>query len=89
MVHIVKRKGHTEEFDERKLYASVYAALMSLRMTEEEAETISHMVTDDVKKVIAKKKELTAHSLHTEAVKCLKKYHPDAAYLYDTHRDLS
>jgi transcriptional regulator NrdR family protein len=89
MKHIVKRKGHTEEFDERKLYASVFASLMSLRMSDEEAETISHMVTDEVKSVIKKKKEVTAHILHTEAVKSLKKYHPDASYLYSTHKDLS
>ena len=89
MTQIVKRKGHTEEFDERKLYASVFAACMTLRMTDEEGETISHMVTDDVKSVIKKKKEITAHLLHVEAANSLKKYHPDAAYLYSTHRDLS
>lgn len=89
MKHIVKRKGHTEDFDERKLYASVFASLVSLRMSDEEAETISHMVVDDVKKVVGKQTELNAHTLHNEAAKSLKKYHPDAAYLYDTHRDLS
>lgn len=89
MTHIVKRKGHTEEFDERKVYASVYAALLSLRMSDEEAETISHMVTEDVKDAIKTKKEVTSHLLHTEATKSLKKYHPDASYLYSTHKDLS
>lgn len=89
MSQIVKRKGHKEAFDERKLYASVFAACMTLRMSDEEAETISHMVTDDVKKVIAKKKELTSHILQAEAEKSLKKYHPEAAYMYSTHKDLS
>jgi transcriptional regulator NrdR family protein len=89
MKHIVKRKGHTEEFDERKLYASVYAACMTLRMSDEEAESISHMVTDEVKEIIKDKKELTSSALQDEATKILKKYHPDAAYLYETHKDLS
>lgn len=89
MKQIVKRKGHSEEFDERKLYASVYAALLSLRMTDEEAEAISHMVVIDVTAVIKEKKEVSSHILHQEAAKSLKKYHPDAAYLYSTHKDLS
>ena len=89
MKQIVKRKGHTEDFDERKLYASVYAALMTLRMSDEEAESISHMVTDEVKVFTKDKKELTSSALQDEAAKILKKYHPDAAYLYQTHKDLS
>jgi transcriptional regulator NrdR family protein len=89
MKHLVKRKGHTEEFDERKLYASLFAAVTSLRISDEEAETICHMVTHEVKDVIKDKKEVTAHLLHSEAAKILKKYQPDAAYLYSTHKDLS
>jgi transcriptional regulator NrdR family protein len=89
MTQLVKRKGHTEEFDERKIYGSVFAALESLRMTDEEAEAITVMVLADIKEITKKKKELTAHFLHSEVVKSLKKYHPDAAYLYDTHKDLS
>lgn len=89
MKQIVKRKGHSEAFDERKLYGSIFAALMSLRMTDEEAEAISHMVVTDVTNVVKDKKEVTAHVLHQEAAKSLKKYHPDAAYLYNTHKDLS
>jgi transcriptional regulator NrdR family protein len=89
MKHIVKRKGHTEDFDDRKLYASVFSALMILRISDEEAEAICAMVVDDVKKEIVKKRDVTAQHIHTEAARSLKKYHPDAAYLYNTHRDLS
>ncbi len=89
MNHIVKRKGHSEEFDERKLYGSVYLALMSLRMSDEEAETISHMVTEEVKNELKNDKEITSDALQKTTTKSLKKYHPDAAYLYQTHKDLS
>lgn len=89
MSHIVKRKGHTEPFDEKKLYASVYAACMTLRMEEEEAETIAQMVTDEVKNDIKKDKEVTSDKLQNAAAKYLKKYHPDAAYIYKTHLDVS
>jgi transcriptional regulator NrdR family protein len=89
MKHLVKRQGHTEEFDELKLYASIFAVVASLRLPDEETETISHMVADEVKEAFKNKKEVTAHLVHTEAAKILKKYHPDAAYLYSTHKDLS
>jgi transcriptional regulator NrdR family protein len=89
MNHIVKRKGHKEAFDEKKLYASVYAACMTLRMENEEAETIAQMVTDEVKTEIKDEKEVTSDALQKAAAKCLTKYHPDAAYLYKTHRDVS
>ena len=89
MNHIVKRKGHTEPFDERKLYASVYASCMALRMSDEEAETIAQMVTDEVKGEIKDVKEVSSGNLQNAVTKSLKKYHPDASYLYKTHKDLS
>lgn len=89
MNHIVKRKGHKEPFDEKKLYASVYAACMSLRMEDEEAETIAQMVIDEVLAAIKNKAEVSSSTLQSEVVKSLKKYHPDAAYMYKTHLDVS
>jgi transcriptional regulator NrdR family protein len=89
MNHIVKRKGHKEPFDEKKMYASVYAACMTLRMSDEEAETISQMVTDEVKSEIKDSSEVSSTQLQNAAAKSLKKYHPDAAYIYKTHKDIS
>lgn len=89
MALIVKRKGHKEIYDERKVYASVFAACMTLRMADEEAETIAHMVTGDVEQEIKGKDEVTSTAIQTAAAKSLKKYHPDAAYMYSTHKDLS
>jgi transcriptional regulator NrdR family protein len=89
MNHIVKRKGHKEEFDERKMYASIFAACLTLRMSDEEAESISHMVCDEVKNEIKDVKEITSEKLQSEVAKSLKKYHPDAAYMYKTHKDVS
>lgn len=89
MKHIVKRKGHKEQFDDKKLYASIYAACMSLRMEDEEAETISQMVCDEVKSAIKNLEEVSSEKLQNEAAKSLGKYHPDAAYLYKTHMDIS
>lgn len=89
MDHIVKRKGHKEKYDERKVYASVYAACLTLRMSDEEAELIAHMVSHEVSEEFRKDKEVSAHEIHKFVAKSLEKYNPDAAYMYDTHRDIS
>ncbi len=89
MDHIVKRKGHKEKFDARKIYASVFAACMVLRMKDEEAELIAHMVSDEVEKELKDLKQMEAHKIHKLVTKNLGKYNPNAAYIYDTHRDIS
>jgi len=50
MTHIVKRKGHKQEFDERKLYASVYAACLSAHVDKEEVEATANLVCREIKK---------------------------------------
>lgn len=89
MEHIVKRKGHTEKYDERKVYASVYAACLVLRMSDEEAELIANLIAHDVSREFRKTHEVTAHAIHNFVVTELKKYNKDAAYIYDTHKDIS
>ncbi|HUQ84918.1 MAG TPA: ATP cone domain-containing protein [Candidatus Limnocylindrales bacterium] len=89
MDHIVKRKGHKEPFDARKIYASVFAACLVLRMKDEEAELIAHMVSDEVEKGLKKEKQMESHKIHKLVTESLKKYNSDAAYIYDTHRDIS
>ncbi len=89
MEHIVKRKGHKERFDERKIYASVFAACMTLRMSDEEAELIAQMVTHDVGEEYKDVHEVSVHSIHKFVAECLQKYNPDVAYMYKTHRDIS
>ncbi|HVF68963.1 MAG TPA: ATP cone domain-containing protein [Xanthomonadales bacterium] len=89
MKHIVKRKGHTESFDARKIYASVFASCLVLRMKDEEAELIAHMVSDEVEKALKDVKQIEAHKIHKLVTQSLKKYNADASYIYDTHRDIS
>lgn len=87
--HIVKRKGHKEMYEDRKLYASVYATCMSLRVSEVQAETIAKAVVHEVEQEIKEKEEVTAHEISHLAKESLKKYNEDAAYLYEHHRDVS
>lgn len=87
--HIVKRRGHTEEFDERKLYASVYNALIVVRVEDAEAELVADKVTQHVKQWLDKKDEVTSRDILIRAAKDLEGYNDDAAYLYLHHRSVS
>ena len=89
MKQLVKRRGHTEPFDEKKLYGSILAACMSLRMKDEEAELLSETVSQEVVKAVADAETVDAATLHKHVAERLHRYNPDAAFLYDTHRDLS
>jgi transcriptional regulator NrdR family protein len=89
MKHIVKRNGYSEEFDERKIYGSVFSACMTLRMTDEEGELIADTVTKEVTSLFADLKSLTGKEIHKAVTESLRKYNPDAAYMYDTHKDIA
>lgn len=86
MQHIVKRKGHTEPFDERKAYASIYAACQSVREPAGSAELIAEKVVSDLKHWLTKKHEVTANDIRRQAAKHLQAYNPDAAYMFLHHR---
>ena len=84
--HIVKRKGHTEPYDDRKVYASVFAACQSVREPAGSAELVADKVMKDVNDWIAKKHEVTANDIRREASKHLNAYNPDASYMLLHHR---
>ena len=89
MKHIVKRKGHEEFFDERKIYASCYSACLGTRMKHREAEEICENVCKEMKSWIAKKEKVTATYIFQQMIKTIKKYNKEVAFLYETHRDLA
>lgn len=85
--HIVKRKGHTEPYDSRKLYASIYAAALSVRATEGEAELVAAKVVEDVEGWLGKKHEVTAPDIRRVAGKHLEAYNANAGFMYRNHRE--
>lgn len=89
MKTIVKRKGHTEVYDSKKLYASIYAACMTLRVKEKEAELIAQNVEKEVAEEIHKHETINSNHILKLAHESLKKYNQDAAYMYKTHLDIS
>ena len=86
---IVKRAGHVEEFDERKIYASCYASCLNAHIPKEIAESICEKVSAAVKTWAKKKKKVTSHLIFKQVVMAIRKHNKDAAFMYETHRDIS
>lgn len=89
MKHIVKRAGHNEEYDGKKIYAAVFAACVAVRSQGREAELVAGEVMKDVDRWIADKSSVSSHQIAGQVVRALRLYNGDAAYLYEHHRDLS
>src|SRR3989344_8752045 len=82
---VVKRKGHTEEFDEKKAYGSVYAACASTHYDEMQCEKIAGGVTKKIKKFIKNKKEIKATDIRKKIENELKKKDEELAFFYEQH----
>ena len=88
-LQIVKRKGHSELYDERKVYGSCYFACRNAHLGEKEAEEICNKVSSAVTKWIKKQKIVSSNDIFKTLIQELKKHNEDAAFLYETHRDIS
>ncbi len=89
MLQIVKRKGHTEIYDERKVYGSCFFACRNAHLSEKEAEEICSKVTAEITKWVKKKKLVSSDDIFRALINELKKHNEDASFLYETHRDIS
>jgi hypothetical protein len=85
--NIVKRSpGHSEPYDERKLYASIFASCLSVRTPVGEAELTAAKICQDVLPWLQSKHEITSLDIRTHTYEHFKIYNPDAAYMYLHHR---
>ena len=89
MKYIVKKKGHLEKFDERKLYASCYASFLAAQMPHDDAHNLCGRVCIGIKKWLVGKDTITAHQLAQETIKHIRKHNKEAAFMYETHEDIS
>ena len=85
MVVIVKRRGHKEEFDERKAYGSVYAACASAHYGEKECEKLAEEVTKKIKKMVASKGRIDSTLIRNRIKTELKKKDGELAFYYEQH----
>lgn len=85
---IVKRAGHVEQYDERKLYASIFAVCIAVKEPLGTAELIAAEVQSQVEKWLEKKHEVTSNDIRRQASAALRSINSDAAYQYMHHRIL-
>ena len=86
---IVKRKGHQEEFDERKVYATCYRACLGAQLDEEACERICEKVCSELNGWVRKTRTTTSHEIFLHTVKAMRKHNKAAAFMYETHRDIA
>lgn len=86
---IVKRKGHLEEFDERKIYSSCYAAALSAGIPHRAAEKLCGDVCSDLKKWLDDKYLVTSDQIFRKTTALMKKHDKKASFMYETHRDIA
>lgn len=86
MSHIIKRAGHNEPYDVRKLYASIYAACLSVREQPGAAELVAEEVCKDVETWLSRKHEVTSNDIRLQAARYLNDINSDAGYMYMHHR---
>lgn len=88
--HIIKRRGHSEPFDEKKIYASAYAACLNAELREQKCEQVAEKVMKEVAKAIkARNNAVNSSEIAELTYKALEKFDKDVAFLYKTHLDLS
>jgi len=85
---VVKRKGHQEKYDERKVYASVYSAALNCEYGEKKAERIASSAAKKVTVWVRKMKGcVDSYAIRKYIISQLKD--ADVALMYRTHLDLS
>ena len=83
---IVKRAGHTEPYDEKKLYASIFSACLAVREPVGTAEVLAEKVVSDVNTWLGKKHEVSSNDIRRVASEKLHGYNVEASHLYHKQR---
>ena len=88
-MRIIKKDGHEEEFKKEKVYQSVYESCLNAHHEKKKASNIANKVIRDLMKHFKSKKLVKSHEVFKYIATLLEKYDEDAAFLYETHRDVS
>lgn len=82
MVTVIRREGKAEEFEEKKLYASVYAAASSSNYEESECEEIAEEVTQNVKEWLQGKVQISSRTLRKKIAEQLEARSETLSFAY-------
>lgn len=80
--------GHSEPYDERKLYTSIYASCLSVRTPAGSAKITATDVCRRIAPWLSKKPEITSADIRRKASEHLDVYNTQAAFVYKFHRAL-
>jgi len=84
--HIVKRHGHNEKFDSKKVYASVYAAALNAHYAEKDAEKLADTVMKKVSTWAKKEDAIFSIEIRYQILKHISD--PEVALMYTHHLDI-
>ena len=86
---VVKRHGHTEEFDERKVYASVFSACTLVHDTIEQSEMVAAEVCKRLKPCLKGKNHISSSQIFHKVIIEMHRLEPKASFMYEHHRDIN
>ncbi|MFB6295065.1 MAG: ATP cone domain-containing protein [Candidatus Nanohaloarchaea archaeon] len=88
---LITREGEKEEFDQRKLYSSIYHPARVAEYTEEEAEELAEDVCQAVVDWMEEQDDpvVTSDELREKTIEELEERDDEVAFLYDTHLDIN
>lgn len=87
--HVVKRKGHKEIYDSHKVHTSCIRACRDANIHGALAEKICREATDRLTRWIADKNTVDSRDIFNELSRALRELNQKAAFMYETHRDIS
>ncbi len=88
-MRIIKRDGHEEEFKKEKVYQSIYESCLNAHHNKKNAAILAKKATNEVLKHLKGKKAVKSDDVFKLIATLLEKYDEDAAFLYETHRDVN
>jgi len=86
MKHIVKRKGHSEAYDDRKVFSSVNAAALNCHYSSRESQKLADQIQKKIAAWIKNKPKIDSKQIREEIIKNLEDRH--VALMYKHHEDL-
>ncbi len=89
MVLVVKRRGKSEDFDDEKLFNSVFSACKECELDERESKIVSNLTLEAVKKHFNNNGEINSTEIFGAVIEYLAKEHEAVAFMYQTHRDMN
>lgn len=88
MNKIIKRKGYDESYDERKVYGSIYAAMLAAHQPSQTAELVASAIALRVSREVVTNSHTSSDVIKQFVAKVLLDYSVSAQFLYVHHKHM-